>query len=111
MAQHVVHLLVVGEVIGSNLGLTLHRVVTKDVKNGSYCCYVWCMTLIVVAGGMPLTKTGATHQLAQLGLPCNIYNNKYLLYISNNILTLYFHLTNAMKYCKHHQRRQKRGGC
>ena len=31
VAQHIAHSLVVGKVIGSNLGLT-HRVTTKDVK-------------------------------------------------------------------------------
>ena len=38
--------LVVGEIIGSNC------VVTKEVENGSYCCYVRCATKIV--GGMIL---------------------------------------------------------
>ena len=32
--------LVVGEVIGS----ALHRGITLDVNNGSYCCYVRCMS-------------------------------------------------------------------
>ena len=41
LAQHVAHPLIVGEVIGSNLGPTPHH--TKDVKNGSYCCYVRCV--------------------------------------------------------------------
>ena len=59
MAQHVVHLLVVGEVIGSNLGLI--RVINKEVKTGSYFCYVRWATLIV--------RVGATHYNAQLGFP------------------------------------------
>ena len=41
----------------------------KDVKNCTYCCYVRCLTLIVLVGGMPWPQTGATLYHAQLGLP------------------------------------------
>ena len=37
VAHHVAHPLVVGKVISLNLG-----VITKDVRNDSYCCYVRC---------------------------------------------------------------------
>ena len=58
--QHVALPLAVGEVIGSNLGLTtLPR----------YCYYVRCATLIVRVAGMPWPKTDAAHYPAQLGLP------------------------------------------
>ena len=36
-----------------------HRVLTKNVGNGSYFYYVRCATLIVREGGMPWPKTGA----------------------------------------------------
>ena len=42
VAQYIAHPLVVGEVI---IGLN-HLVITKDVKIGSYCCYIWCATII-----------------------------------------------------------------
>ena len=42
---------------------------TEDVKNGFYCCYVRCATLIDRVGGMPWPKTGTTHYHAKLGLP------------------------------------------
>ncbi len=35
----------VGKVVGSMLGP--NRVIAKDVKNCTYCCYVRCATLIV----------------------------------------------------------------
>ena len=54
---------------GSNLDL--NRVITKYIKNSSYCCYVRCPTLIVGVGGMPCSKTGATHYHSQLGLADN----------------------------------------
>ena len=44
----------------------LHRLITKDVKNGSYCCYVRCETLIVRVGGMPWSIT--RHN----SLPCTV---------------------------------------
>ena len=46
--------LVGGWVISSNLGQT--RVKTKDFKNGSYCCYVRCVTQIVGVQRMHLPK-------------------------------------------------------
>ncbi len=64
MGQHIVHPLIVGKSIGSNLNPTP----TKDVESGSYCFYVRCLSLIVRVGGMPRPKTGATHYNAQLGL-------------------------------------------
>ncbi len=39
---------------GSKLGL--HRVITKNVKNGTYCCYVSCTTKIFKVGGMHRPK-------------------------------------------------------
>ena len=55
MAQHVEHPLVVGEGIDSNLGLTRH--ISEDVKNGSCCCCVRCVTF----------KNALAHYHAQLG--------------------------------------------
>ncbi len=46
----VTHPLVVGQVIGSNLGSPNH-VITKDDKNSTYCCYVRCTTKIVKVVG------------------------------------------------------------
>ncbi len=43
--KHIAYLLGVGKVIGSMLGP--NRVIAKDVKNCTYCCYVRCATLIV----------------------------------------------------------------
>ena len=57
--QHVADQLIVGEVIGCNLGFIL--VITKNVKNNLYFVYVRCATLIVRLDGMPWPKTGATH--------------------------------------------------
>ena len=61
----------------SKLGFGLHgsmldpnRVIAKDVKSCTYCCYVRYATLIVRVGGNALAqKTGATHYHAQLGPP------------------------------------------
>ena len=36
-------------------------IITKDVKNGSYCSYVKCATLIHRVEGMHWPKIGATH--------------------------------------------------
>ena len=55
--ERVAHPQVVGEVIC----LKSNTVITKDVKNGSNCCYVRCVTLIVRVGGMPWLKTGTTY--------------------------------------------------
>ncbi len=63
VALLVAHPPVVGEVIGSN------RVIAKDAKSCTYCCYVRCSTLIVKVGGMPWPQTGATQYHTQLGLP------------------------------------------
>ena len=53
--------------MGSMLGPS--RVIAKDVKSCTYCCYVRCATLIVWVGGMPWPQTGATQYHTQLGLP------------------------------------------
>ena len=46
-----------------------HCVITKEVKNSSYCFYVRCATLKVWVGWIPWLKTDATHYHAQLELP------------------------------------------
>ncbi len=46
-----------------------NRVIAKEVKRCTYCCYVRCATLIVWVGGMSCPKTGAIQYHAQLGLP------------------------------------------
>ena len=46
-----------------------HRVITTEVNNCSFCCYVRCATKIVMVGRMPQSKTGATYNNSQLGLP------------------------------------------
>ncbi len=56
----------VGEFMGSILGP--NRVIVKDVKSYTYCCYVRCATLILRVGEIPWPKTGATQYHAQLGL-------------------------------------------
>ena len=49
--------------------LSQRRVIIKDVKNDSYCCYVRCAPLIFRIGGLPWPKTGgATYYHAKLGL-------------------------------------------
>ncbi len=52
-----------GSILGPN------RVIAKDVKKCTDCCYVRYATLIVRLGCMPWPKTGATQYHAQLGLP------------------------------------------
>ena len=49
--------------------LNPNRVIAKDIKSCTYCCYVRCATLIVRVRGMPWPRTGPTHYHAQLGLP------------------------------------------
>ena len=46
-----------------------NHAIAQDVKSCTYCCYVRCATLIVLVGGMPWPKTGATQYHAQLSLP------------------------------------------
>ncbi len=53
--------------MGSMLGP--NRVIAKDVKSCTYCCYVRYATLIVWVGGMPWPQTGAIQYHVQLGLP------------------------------------------
>ncbi len=55
--------MVMGSILGPN------RVIAKDVKICTYCCYVRCATLIVWVVGMPWHQTGSTQYHAQLGLP------------------------------------------
>ncbi len=46
-----------------------NRVIAKDVKSCTYCCYVKCTTLIIRVEGMSWPQTDATHYQAKLGLP------------------------------------------
>ena len=51
------------------ISLNQYFVVTKGIKNNSYCYfYVTFATLIDRVGGMSWPKTGTTHYHAQLGL-------------------------------------------
>ena len=40
------------------------RISLQDVKNGSYCCYVRCMTVDRSSVDMPCLKTGTSHYSA-----------------------------------------------
>ncbi len=64
LAQHIAHLISVGEVKSLNPGT--NRVITEDITR---CCYVKCPTLIVFLGGMPWPWIGATYYHAHLGIP------------------------------------------
>ena len=55
-----------GKVMSPILGP--NSIIAADVKSCTYCCYVWCATLIVWIGRMPLPQTGSSFH-AQLGLP------------------------------------------
>ncbi len=46
-----------------------NRIIAKDVKRFTYCCYVRCATFIVWVGEIPWSQTGTTHYHAQLRLP------------------------------------------
>ncbi len=51
-----------------------NRVIAKDVKNCTYCCYVRC---IIRVGVIPCPQKGATELYAQLGLPDKrLYKNQ-----------------------------------
>ncbi len=53
---------VMGSILGPN------RVIAKDVKSWTYCCYARCATLRVWVGGMPWLQTSVNNYHEQLGL-------------------------------------------
>ena len=47
--------------------LSQNHVLAKSVKSCNYCCYVRCLTLIVLVGGDALAQTGTYHYHDKLG--------------------------------------------
>ena len=81
--------LVVGDIMGSNLGL--NRVITKDFSC-TYRYYVRSAKLIVRRGGMPWPRKDTTHYQAQLKGPtmkdlvfCNRIDVSGIIDLTNNI--------------------------
>ena len=68
VAKQVANRLVVGDVMGSILGQ--HRVIAKDVKSFTYCCYVKCKISIVRVKGMPW------YQNRRNSFPCTVITSR-----------------------------------